>query len=170
MQAQMDAMMRMLGGGAGGSGSEGAPDMNNFFAQLMGGMPPGAGPNLLGDGSDAGAAFDPNANPFANMAGMQGMGAGFPGMAGMPGMPGFAPPQPPSKAARFLPLIHAIAVIALVVFVAAWWEPTLALVRWGSKATLGSWATRWSSLAGRTGSYGVKNVEGMVSHIPSNAV
>jgi hypothetical protein len=107
--------------------------------------------------------MDPATNPFAGMPGMGGMG-GMPGMGmGMPGFPGMAPPAPPSKAARFFPLIHAIAVVALVFFVAAWWEPTLYLVRWGGKANVGSWAARWSSLAGRTGAFGVKAVEPMVS-------
>lgn len=169
MKAQFDAMMNMLGGGGGGPGGGAPPDMANLFASLMGGAgAAGGGPGLLGDGKE----MDPNANPFAGMGmdpgqnpfAAMGMDPNANPFAGMmpPGM-GMGAPKPLTKAQRAFPIIHAICVIALVVFVAAWWEPTLSIVRMGTKAGVASWAVRWSTLGGRIAPFAAKSVEPLVS-------
>ncbi|WOO82955.1 uncharacterized protein LOC62_04G006435 [Vanrija pseudolonga] len=182
MRQQIENMMAMLGANGpagpagaafGGLGPDQAgaapPDMANFMAALMGGggFPGGPGgpgglgadgPGLIGDGSDtptnpfaSAAGGDPfgGQNPFAALGGANPF-AGLPGMAG--------PPAPPTRAQRLFPTVHFVAVLALVVFIAGWWEPSLASVRHGAVATLGGWAHRWAGLAGRV-AFGAKLVE-----------
>ena len=162
MSAQLAAMMSMFGGPSAGSTEGGMPDMQNLFAQMMGGGNPG-GPNLLGDlndpaglggGGGGGGDFPPNM--FGN--------GGFPAFPGMPA----ATSQKRSKVERFFPLIHAVSILVFLVFVAVWWEPSVRSSRWPGQLEQGL-AGRWAALSGRRGVWrGVKDdllggVAGLVS-------
>lgn len=157
--AQMMAMLNGGAGGAGGAGPEGMPDMSRLFAQMMGGAPPGSGPqggmpNLLGMGDlddPAGLGGTPplNAAGMPNFPDMSAF-ANMPGMQGMPGM-GMGAPQGKGWVEKLYPLVHFIAILLLLAFATVWWEPTIRAARWADvvddKSTLG----RWARLAGRVG-------------------
>lgn len=157
--AQMMAMLNGGAGGAGGAGPEGMPDMSRLFAQMMGGAPPGSGPqggmpNLLGMGDlddPAGLGGTPplNAAGMPNFPDMSAF-ANMPGMQGMPGM-GMGAPQGKGWVEKLYPLVHFIATLLLLAFATVWWEPTIRAARWADvvddKSTLG----RWARLAGRVG-------------------
>ena len=138
MSSQLEAMMSMFGGPAGGEG--GMPDMQRLMAQMMGADSSGvgAGLNLLGDLDDS-AGLDGRPMPPLN----------FPGaMNGLSGLPTI---QKKSRVERYFPLIHALSVVALLVFVVGWWEPTLRSARWPTKTTSQGLTGRWAGLARRNG-------------------
>jgi hypothetical protein len=148
MADQLNAMMSMFGGGAGGQG--GPPDMSQLLAQMMGGQQPGpAGDRLLGDLDDpAGLNTPPNFPDLASMMGGGGAGGGGPfgGMGmGMPGM-GMGGSAKKSWIVRIFPLIHALAMVLLVGFTIIWWEPRIGKGRFGLVDR--SWAERFGDLRG----------------------
>lgn len=145
MTEQLNAMMSMFGGGPGGAGAEGQPDMSQLFAQMMAGAGPGAGgmpaDRLLGDLDDpAGLGGPPPGFPDMSALGqMGGMGGG------MPGFPGMVAPRR-SWIERVFPLIHALAMVLLVGFTVIWWEPRVGAGRSGYIGR--GWAERWGDLRG----------------------
>ena len=135
-QAQMENMMRMLGGGDTG-GMPGMPDMSALQAMLG-----GAGINGSRDTEISSLLQASGAHNSDNPA----MESPFPSIPGM----NFTSQGPPTRKPlieRFFPLIHAVATVCLFAFVTLWWEPAVHTTRYG-QLTTETPTQRWRTLLG----------------------
>lgn len=133
--------------------------MQQLMAQMMG-MDPSAGLGASVGGQDLVGDLDDSAGLGGSMAGSPMNPFNLPGATngGFPAFPGMQTVRRKSKVERYFPLIHAVSIAALLVFVVAWWEPSLKSTRWGVRNVNQNWAGRWAGLAGRKGIWrGIKD-------------